>query len=257
MTTTSFLWHDYETFGRDPARERPAQFAAIRTNTDLDIIEDPFMMYCTQAPDYLPDPESCMVHGVLPQVANREGKPEWDFAHSINRMMSLPGTCTAGYNNIRFDDEFSRQLFFRNLLEPYAREWSNGNSRWDLIDIVRLTRALRPQGIEWPVDTDGKATNKLELLTDANGISHANAHDALSDVYATIAIAKLIRDKQPKLYNFAFSRRKKMAVFAELSLVRKPAVLHISGMYPAEYAHTSIVMPLGPHPANQNGILVY
>jgi exodeoxyribonuclease-1 len=257
VTATSFLWHDYETFGRDAARERPAQFAAIRTNDELEEVDDPVMMYCRQSTDYLPDPESCLIHGVLPQTANREGSTEWDFACSINRMMSQPGTCTAGYNNIRFDDEFTRQLLFRNLLDPYAREWSNGNSRWDLIDVVRLTRALRPQGIEWPFDNDGKPTNKLELLTDANGIAHDNAHDAMSDVHATIAIAKLIRNKQPRLYDFAFSARKKVATMAALSLVSKPAALHVSGMYSSEFAHTSIVMPLGPHPTNANGILVY
>ncbi len=257
MTTTSFLWHDYETFGRDPIRERPAQFAAIRTDAQLEEIEDPTMIYCRQSPDYLPDPESCLVHGVIPQTANSLGESEWTFADKINHMMSVPGTCSAGYNNIRFDDEFSRQLFFRNLLDPYAREWSNGNSRWDLIDIVRLTRALRPEGIEWPVDENGKPTNKLEKLTDANGISHANAHDALSDVYATIAMAKLIRKKQPRLYEWAFNRRKKMSALAELSLVSKPAVIHVSGMFSSEFAHTSIVMPVGTHPVNQNGILVY
>jgi len=257
VTPHSFLWHDYETFGRDPARERPAQFAAIRTDVDLEVTEDPIMIYCRQSPDYLPDPESCLIHGVAPQTANREGDSEWEFANKINNMMSVPGTCTAGYNNIRFDDEFTRQLFFRNLLDPYAREWANENSRWDLIDVVRLTRALRPEGIEWPHDNEGKATNKLELLTDANGISHANAHDALSDVYATISVAKLIKNKQPKLFAFAFSRRKKEMVRAGLNLTNKPAVLHVSGMYPSEFGHTSVVVPLGPHPSNANGTLVF
>lgn len=257
MTTTSFLWHDYETFGRDPTRERPAQFAAIRTDTDLELVEDPIMVYCRQSPDYLPDPESCLIHGVLPQLANCDGVSEWEFAREINTMMSVAGTCSAGYNNIRFDDEFTRQLLFRNLHDPYAREWSNGNSRWDLIDVVRLTRALRPDGIEWPHDSDGNPTNKLELLTDANGISHKNAHDALSDVYATIAIARLIKSKQQKLFNFAFTKRCKAQVLAALSLASKPAVLHVSGMYPSKFAHTSIAMPVGPHPSNTNGVLMF
>ncbi len=257
MSAESFLWHDYETFGRDPARERPAQFAAIRTDTNLEPTGDATMIYCRQSADYLPDPESCLVHGVLPQTANEKGLSEWEFANAINTLMAQPGTCTVGYNNIRFDDEFSRQLFFRNLIDPYAREWQNGNSRWDLIDVVRLARALRPEGIEWPVDKDGKPSNKLELLTDANGISHSNAHDALADVDATIAIAKLLKEKQPRLYDFAFNSKNKKAIFANLNVVSKPAVLHVSGMYPSDKGNISIVMPLGPHPGNQNGILVY
>lgn len=257
MSTGTFLWHDYETFGRDASRERPVQFAAIRTDQNLQEIDERTMIYCRQTKDYLPDPESCVVHGVLPQTANDNGLSEWEFARAVHRQMAAPGTCTVGYNNIRFDDEFSRQLFFRNLFDPYAREWQNGNSRWDLIDVVRLARALRPVGIEWPFDADGKATNKLELLTTANGISHGDAHDAMADVHATIEVARLLKQKQPKLFDFAFSSRTKQNVAQLLNMIHKPAALHVSGMYPASVGHISIVMPLGPHPSNANGILVY
>lgn len=257
MSSGTFLWHDYETFGRDATRERPVQFAAIRTDQNLQEVEDRTMVYCRQTADYLPDPESCVVHGVLPQTANTNGLSEWEFANKVYALMAQAGTCTVGYNNIRFDDEFSRQLFFRNLFDPYAREWQNGNSRWDLIDVVRLTRALRPEGIEWPVDADGKATNKLELLTAANGISHGDAHDALADVHATIEIARLIKRKQPRLFDFAYNSRTKQNVAQLLNMIHKPAALHVSGMYPASIGHLSVVMPLGPHPTNGNGILVY
>lgn len=254
----SFLWHDYETFGRDPARERPVQFAAIRTDENLEEIEDGTMIYCRQTPDYLPDPESCMVHGVLPQTANENGLSEWQFANTIFKLMSVPATCTVGYNSIRFDDEFTRQLLFRNLFDPYAREWRDGNSRWDLIDVVRLARALRPEGIEWPFDANDKPTNKLELLTAANGIDHGDAHDALADVRATIAIAKLLKQKQAKLFDYAYSARdKKWMLATALDVVKKKPVLHISGMYPAHHGHLSMVIPIGPHPTNQNGVLAY
>ncbi len=257
MADDSFLWHDYETFGRDPARERAVQFASIRTDHNLEEIDQRTMIYCRQTADYLPDPEACMVHRVLPQTANDLGLCELEFATQIHTLMSAPATCTAGYNNIRFDDEFSRQLFFRNLFDPYSREWQSGNSRWDLIDVVRLARALRPEGIEWPFDASGNPSNKLELLTDANGISHGDAHDALADVRATIELAKLLRRKQPKLYNFAFGNRSKQFAHHSLSLIRKTPVLHVSGMYAAAQGHISIVMPLAAHPSNQNGILIY
>lgn len=254
----TFLWHDYETFGRDPARERPVQFASIRTDENLEEIEDGTMIYCRQSPDYLPDPGSCAVHGVLPQTANKKGLSEWKFANTIHQLMATPATCTVGYNSIRFDDEFTRQLLFRNLFDPYSREWRDGNSRWDLIDVVRLCRALRPDGIEWPIDADNKPTNKLELLTAANGIEHGDAHDALADVRATIAIAKLLKARQPKLFDYAYNTRSKHWILGTaLNLVKREPVLHISGMYPASIGHLSMVMPIGPHPTNQNGVLVY
>jgi len=253
----TFLWHDYETFGRDPSRERPVQFASIRTDENLNEIEDGTMIYCRQTPDYLPDPGSCIVHGVLPQTANKKGLSEWEFANTVHGLMATPETCTVGFNSIRFDDEFTRQLLFRNLFDPYSREWRDGNSRWDLIDVVRLARALRPDGIEWPQDANGKPTNKLELITDANGIDHGDAHDALADVRATIAVAKLLREKQPRLFDYTYRTRNKRWVLASLDVIKRQPVLHISGMYPAELGHLSMVMPLGPHPTNQNGIMVY
>lgn len=254
----TFLWHDYETFGRDPARDRPVQFASIRTDENLEEIEDGTMIYCRQSPDYLPDPGACMVHGVLPQTANEKGLCEFQFASEVHRLMATPDTCTAGFNSIRFDDEFTRQLLFRNLFDPYSREWRNHNSRWDLIDVVRLARALRPQGIEWPTDADDKPTNRLELITAANGIEHGDAHDALADVRATIAVAKLLKDKQPKLFNYAYQHRNKHWILGTaLNLVKREPILHISGMYPATSGHLSMVMPLAPHPTNANGVLVY
>lgn len=254
----TFLWHDYETFGRDPARERPVQFAAIRTDENLEEIDSGIMIYCRQSPDYLPDPGSCAVHGVIPQLANEKGLSEWEFANAVHNLMSVPETCTVGFNSIRFDDEFTRQMLFRNLFDPYSREWRNKNSRWDLIDVVRLARALRPDGIEWPTDAEGKPTNKLELITAANGIEHGDAHDALADVRATIAVARLLKEKQPKLFDYAYSTRNKRWVLSQgLDLINKKEVLHISGMYPAVHGHISLIIPLGPHPTNANGVIAY
>ena len=182
----SILWHDYETWGISPKFDKPSQFAGIRTDLDLNIIGEPQMFYCQPPVDYLPHPEACLVTGITPQKAQQEGLSEAEFASRINQLFSTPNTCVAGYNNIRFDNEVSRYLFYRNFYDPYAREWQNGNSRWDIIDMVRACYALRPQGIEWPtVERDGKevVSFRLELLTKANGISHEAAHDAMSECY--------------------------------------------------------------------------
>lgn len=257
MNKPSFYWHDYETFGVSPSRDRPVQFAGIRTDLDFNIIEEPFEIFCKPADDILPNPEACLITGITPQMALAKGIPEAEFAAQINQKLSVPATCTLGYNNIRFDDEVSRFLFYRNFHDPYAREWQNGNSRWDIIDLVRITHALRPEGIEWPLNDEGYPSFKLEHLTSANNLIHEAAHDALSDVHATIAIAKLIRDKQPRLYEYVLNNKSKQAVSKLLNLETKDPVLHASGMFRSEFGSTAMVAPITKHPTNNNGIIVY
>ncbi|QOY95646.1 exodeoxyribonuclease I [Massilia sp. UMI-21] len=261
MSTHTFLWHDYETFGATPRRDRPAQFAAIRTDAELNEIGEPIMLYCRPAPDFLPDPQSCLITGITPQHCLEHGVPEHEFAHQIEAAFSEPGTIGVGYNTIRFDDEVTRHLFWRNLIDPYAREWQNGCGRWDLLDVVRMTHALRPGGIEWPRKEDGKPSFRLEDLSRANGLAHEAAHDALSDVRATIALARLIKLKQPKLFDFCLELRRKDRVAAEMGLHLDPGqrqpFLHVSGMFPVENGCLGLVWPLAQHPTNKNEILVW
>ncbi len=252
----SFYWFDYETFGTHPAWDRPCQFAGIRTDMDLVETGEPLVIYCQQSMDYLPNPAACKVTGITPQLVNEQGFSENRFIEQILEQIGKPGTCSLGYNSIRFDDEFTRHTLFRNFLDPYEYEYKDGNSRWDLLDIVRLTRALRPEGIQWPVNEDGSPSNRLEHLSVANDIEHALAHDALSDVRATIGMARLIRTAQPKLFNFAFEHRTKHAV-SRLLNTREPRVcLQVSGMIPATRSHISPVLPLTAHPDNRNSVIV-
>lgn len=255
--TTTLYWHDYETWGADPRRDRAAQFAGIRTDADLNIIGKPMVHYCKPADDMLPNPEACLVTGITPQKALAEGLCEAEFMAEIHREFMHPGTCALGYNSLRFDDEFTRYGFYRNFFDPYAREWKNGNSRWDIIDMLRLTHALRPQGIEWPKHDDGTVSFRLEDLTKANNISHEGAHDALSDVHATIDLARLVRKLQPKLYEYLFAMRDKRKIAEQLSLQTQQMVLHVSSMYPASLGCIAPVIPLAPHPINKNGIIVF
>lgn len=256
-STSTIYWHDYETFGVDPALDRPAQFAGIRTDEDLNIIEEPLVIYCKPANDYLPQPEACLVTGITPQIALEKGVCEAEFISRINEAFSQPKTCVAGYNSIRFDDEVTRHTLYRNFYDPYAREWQNGNSRWDIIDLTRMARALRPDGIRWPNHDDGKPSFRLEELTAANYIQHQSAHDALSDVYATIEWAKLIREKQPKLYQYLFHNRDKQALGRLLNIAEKKPILHVSGMYPANRGCLAVVSPVVQHPVNKNGVIAY
>jgi len=254
---STLYWHDYETFGIDPRYDRPSQFAGIRTDEDLNIVGEPLMIYCKQANDSLPHPQACLVTGITPQEANEKGVTEAEFIKQIHDEFSQPNTCGVGYNSLRFDDEFTRFTLYRNFYDAYAREWQNGNSRWDIIDMARLTRALRPEGINWPDREDGKPSFRLEALTAANDIEHQGAHDALVDVYATIALAKLIKTAQPKLYDFVYQNRRKQGVSQLLNLHERTPVIHVSRMYPSEYCGTALVIPIAKDPNNNNGIIVY
>ena len=261
MDSHTFLWHDYETFGLNTRRDRPAQFAGIRTDAELNEIGEPLMIYCQPANDYLPDPASCVLTGITPQHCLQHGLPEHAFAAQIEQVLAQPGTIGVGYNTIRFDDEVTRHLFWRNLIDPYGREWQNECGRWDLLDVVRMAYALRPDGIEWPLKEDGKPSFKLEDLARTNGLMHEAAHDALSDVRATIALARLIRKTNLKLFDFCLGLHKKTRVLAELGLPASAQMsrpfLHVSGMFPPERGCLALMFPLATHPANKNEVLAW
>jgi len=253
----TFYWHDYETFGIDPSIDRPSQFAGLRTDFDLNPIGDPLVIYCQPQADILPSPQACLVTGITPQLAQQQGLPEPQFIALIHQQMARPNTCSVGYNSIRFDDEVSRYTLYRNFFDPYQREWKNGNSRWDIIDMLRLTRALRPEGIEWPDHASGRPSFRLEDLTAANGLTHEAAHDALSDVTATIAMAKLVKQKQPRLFDYVLQNRGKKQVAAMLDVRARKPFFHISGMLAKEHLYGALMMPLAQHPTNSNGIICF
>lgn len=251
----TLYWHDYETFGLNPGADRPSQFAGIRTDLDLNVISEANEWFCRPPDDYLPNPEACLITGITPQKALQMGIFENEFIKLINQEFSQANTCVLGYNNIRFDDEITRYTLYRNFYDPYQREWKNGCSRWDLIDLIRACYALRPEGINWPVDENDIPSFRLELLTQANGLAHTQAHDAMSDVYATIGMAKLIKQTHPKLYDYCFNLRKKNKVLDALKLGSYTPLVHVSGMFPAIQGCVSYVVPLAEHPFNKNAVI--
>ena len=251
--TASIFWYDYETTGIDPRRDRPLQVAGIRTDESLNEIGEPLNLYCRPSDDILPHPMSCLITGIAPAQLERQGLGEAEFMTRLHAELVRPGTCSAGYNSLRFDDEVTRYSLYRNFFDPYAREWQGGNSRWDLIDLLRTAYALRPQGIEWPQE-EGRLTLKLERLTAANGIDHGQAHDALADVRATIALARLLRERQPRLYDWCYQLRSKARVLEQIRLLQP--MVHISGRFSAQRHFLSVVLPLAWHPRNRNALIV-
>lgn len=253
MAQTLFFY-DLETSGLDPRSSRIMQFAGIRTDMDFNLIGEPHNVLVKLSDDTLPSPEALMVTGITPQQTQADGYTEAEFAKYLADEVCSEDTVMVGFNNIRFDDEFLRYLFWRNFYDPYEWSWRDGRSRWDLLDVVRMTRALRPEGINWPV-VDGKATNRLELITKENGIDHFKAHDALSDVEALIAVAKLIKAKQPQLYQYLFEMRDKNKVKQLVNLEDKKPFVYTSGRLSADFNKTTVAIPLT---SGKNGnVVVY
>ena len=254
----SYLFYDLETWGRDPRLSRIAQFAAIRTDLELRQVEEPIDFMVRPADDMLPSPGASMVTGIDPWDAQREGVNEAEAFARIQDEMSRPRTCVAGYNSLRFDDEFVRHGLFRNFFDPYEREWRGGNCRWDLLDVMRLAHALRPDGVHWPQREDGKGTSfKLEHLAEANGVREGDAHEALSDVRALIGLARQFRAAQPRLWDYALRLRDKRYCGGLLDIVAPEPVLHVSQRYPATRLCAAPVLPLARHPQIDSRVIVF
>lgn len=252
--SATFFFYDLETSGFSSHGARIMQFAGIRTDADLQPIGDPIDVMIKLPPDVLPDPDAILLTGITPQQTIMDGLSEVEFLKYFYDEVVQPDTTFLGFNSVRFDDEFMRYLHYRNFYDPYEWQWQNGCSRWDILDLVRMTRALRPDGITWPNTPEGKPTNRLELLTKENNLSHEHAHDALSDVYATIAVARLIKSKQPDLFKYLYDCRNKKVV-AELILKAAPFI-YTSGRYSSDYLNTTAAILLTKHP-QQDAAVVY
>lgn len=254
---STFFIYDYETFGLNPSSDRPAQFAGIRVNHALCPIEKKFL-FCQIPNDYLPDPESVLITGITPQYTLKYGLKESEFAHHISKIFNVPNTCIMGYNNVRFDDEFSRHIFYRNFIDPYLWSYNNGNSRWDILPVIKAFYVLCPNKIKWPINKKNKISFKLNDLTYANSIRHPNAHDAMSDVLATLEIMKLLHKKEPELFHFLYNYRTK-------NQIKK--IIKFDLIYPLIFISNNInntcnnfiklLLPISWHPTNCNVLITY
>lgn len=251
----TYYFYDLETSGLNPRLDRIMQFAGQRTDLDFNPIGEPDNILVTLADDTLPSPGAIMVTGITPQSTKQDGMTEREFCEFLLEKVATSSTTIMGYNSVRFDDEFVRHTLWRNFHDPYEWQWKDGRSRWDLLDVVRLTRALRPEGINWPVTPEGRPTNRLELITKENGITHEHAHDALSDVCALIAVTKLIHDKQPQLFDFLYRHRNKRDVADIVNLDNPQPFVYATGRYPSATCHTSVAYPFAP--ADNGNVLVF
>ena len=253
MSAPIFFFYDLETSGLSGSDDRIMQFAGQRTNLNLEPIGKPYSILVKLNDDTLPSPGAILTTHITPQKTVEDGISERELAQILSAEVFTPDTCILGFNSVRFDDKFIQHLFWRNFYDPYEWQWKDGRSRWDMLDVVRMTRALRPEGIDWPTTEEGKPTNRLELITKANGISHESAHDALSDVNALIDVTRLIRDKQPKLWSWLFKLRDKREVKALVNLDRPQPFVYSSGRFGSAHNFTTVCVPVFP---GKNGNLV-
>ena len=249
----TFFFYDLETSGLKPKDDRIMQFAGQRTDMELNPVGEPVNVLVKMTNDALPSPGAINVTGITPQQTLMDGISEAEFCKYVTEEIFVPDTIAVGYNTVRFDDEFMRACLWRNFYDPYEWEWKDGRGRWDILDVVRLTRALRPEGINWPFREDGAPTNRLELITKLNGVSHEHAHDALSDVYATIAVAKLIRERQPDLFKYLLSMRGKNEIKRLVNLDNKQPFVYASGRFENEFNKATVAFPIAP---GRNGNLL-
>jgi exodeoxyribonuclease-1 len=252
----TFFFYDLETSGLNARTARIMQFAGIRTDEHLRQVGEPINVLVKLSDDILPEPGAVMVTGITPQQTQSDGLSEPEFCRLLMNDVFTPDTITVGFNSVRFDDEFIRHTLWRNFYDPYEWAWSDGRSRWDMLDVVRMTRALRPEGIEWPVDDNGKAVNKLELIAKVNKLVHEKAHDALSDVEALIGVAKLIQTNQPKLFEYLLKLRDKKEVAKLVNLEDPKPFVYSSGRYDVEYEKTTVAFPIAPG-VKPGSVLVY
>ena len=250
----TFFFYDLETSGLNPREDRLMQFAGQRTTLDLEPIGEPVNILVKLSEDTLPSPQAIMVTKITPQSTLMDGLTEAEFCKYADEEIFTPGTIATGYNSVRFDDEFMRHTFWRNFYDPYEWQWKDERSRWDLLDVVRMTRALRPEGINWPVTDEGKATNRLELITKENNISHEHAHDALSDVESLISVTRLIKTQQPQLYNYLFKMRDKKSVQKMINVEKPAPFVYSCGQYSASNNKTTVAYPIAP---TRGGVLVF
>ncbi|NIH16861.1 MAG: exodeoxyribonuclease I, partial [Buchnera aphidicola (Periphyllus lyropictus)] len=240
----SFLFYDYETFGKNPVLDKPAQFACVRTDINLKIISKPFVFYCYPSIDYFPDPEAVLITSITPQYTRIHGMNESNFSKKIYDIFIQSNTCILGFNNILFDDEITRNLFYRNFFDSYEWSWKKNNTRWDVINVIRAFYALRPEGIVWPKNKNNCVSFKLFDLVKKNKINYYSSHDALSDVYSTINLLKLVRNNNEKFFNFLFLIRKKKKLLLLINKRKMKPLIYISHYYGSKNKNIGRIFPL-------------
>lgn len=241
----TFFFYDLETSGFSARYDRIMQFAGQRTNDELELIGRPVNLLVKLTDDILPSPGAVLTTHITPQMTVADGISEADFCRYFLEQVATPDTTILGYNSTRFDDEFIRHTLWRNFHDPYQWAWAEGRDRWDLLDVTRLVRALRPEGINWPTkrvaETDQLITTvNLVDMAKCNGFENDNAHDALADVKALISLARLLRQSQPTMWRYLLDHHDKHSVLNIITPGQPKPFIYASGRYSSSYQKTTV-----------------
>ncbi|MDU8351260.1 exodeoxyribonuclease I [Pseudomonas syringae pv. actinidiae] len=248
-------FYDFETADANPSTPI-LQFASVSTDHDLNVIKgSETNLIAKPSRHALPAPIAFMIHMLDLEHLKEHGLSERALVqHVVNIFLHSPNSQMAGYNTLSFDDKVLQHACFRNMLPPYDHQFMNGNTRFDVFKLVQLMFAFRPESLEFPKKEDGSFSLKLEQLSAANGIVHERAHDALSDVYATIGLARIIKGAEEKLYRFAQSMTVKQN--AQDLILQGVPLLHVNFKYQQENRNTSLVHPLCVDASNKNKYII-
>ncbi|VFP83850.1 exodeoxyribonuclease I [Buchnera aphidicola] len=252
----SFIFYDYETFGLNISLDKVAQFCSIETDNDFKFIRKKTILFCYPPIDYLPDPNSILITKILPQYTQQYGLNEYCFTKKIYDIFSQKNSCIIGYNNINFDNLITRNIFYRNLLDPYEWSWKNGNFSWDVLNIVRAFYIFYPKTMLWYRKINGTVSFKLSDITSINNIIHINAHDAYSDVMATFLIVQFLYKKNKKFFLFLYKISHKKFILNFISQNYNKPFFYLSSFFGSKNNNFGCIMILGMHPKFNNNLII-
>lgn len=249
----SFIFYDTETTGTHTAFDQILQFAAIYTDEELNEIER-FEIRCRLLPNIVPSPGAMRVTRLkVSQLTDTTLPSHYEMMCSIRqKLLEWSPSTFLGYNTIKFDENLLRQAFYQTLHPLYLTN-TLGNSRTDIMRIAQAASVYAPGALVIPNNADGKPNYKLDRLAPANGFEHEDAHEALSDVEATLHIAKLILKRSPDVWS-AFMRFSTKAAVADYASNEQAFCL--TEFYYGD-AYSWLVAPLGASAMNSSEFYVY
>lgn len=251
----TFLFYDLETTGINKCFDQIIQFAAIRTDEELNEIRR-YEFLIKLNPDTVPMPEASITHHISIEKANT-GLFEYEAIKKIHGIFNTPETISLGYNTLSFDDEFLRFSFFNNLFTAYDHQYKNNCSRMDLYPIVAAYYLCANDVLSWPINVENKVSLKLEDINKQNALySEGRAHDALTDVLVTLELARKLKSHQPKMWNYLterFNKTEDQKILSQLDIGLKingedyQQAIMVSGRFGYNERFMLPVLNLGQH----------
>ncbi len=244
----TYIFYDTETTGKVPAFDQILQFAAVKTDAELNVL-DTFNIRCRLLPYIVPSPGALLVTGATIAAITTCPLSHFEMMRQIHEKMhrwSEGGAVFVGWNSMRFDETFLRQAYYQTLLPIYQTN-TNGNGRADVMRMAQVVASCAPNVLAVPLTAEGKRTFRLSLMAAANDVALENAHDALADTTATLGIARLIKQRAPALWGVLMANARKSA---PLRLLQREPYMLLSEYYgnPFDY----IVAPIAANSGNAN-----